>query len=296
MQKIIFIALAAIFIFLPENAHAWGPGVHLAIGQAALDNLYMFPASVANLLLRYTDAFLYGCLSADIFIGKGTRVRPGHSHNWETGIKLLETAPDDRAQAYTYGYLTHLAADIVAHNHYVPNVLSTMPIGGTISHVCVEMLADARVDWDPSQALTLFRRKRNKVSDKFLLRAMEKGHLPFLLRKQLVKGSFTFFQQAPIVSRQLSRLTPTFGGIAYLDSMLDLATRCALHFLINPHNSPLLTMDPIGSRNLARATVLRQGRRFFAKGEREPFPAPELLLNLPALGSTIQTCDPRKAA
>ena len=38
--------------------------------------------------------------------------------------------------------MTHLAADVVAHNYYVPNTLWTMPTGGKLSHVYVEAQAE----------------------------------------------------------------------------------------------------------------------------------------------------------
>lgn len=92
-MRIILVTLVAIAVaMVPGQALAWGPGVHLALGNSVLANLACLPPLLAALLRRHGSAFLYGCLSADIFIGKGTDFRPGHSHNWVTGFKLLHSA------------------------------------------------------------------------------------------------------------------------------------------------------------------------------------------------------------
>ena len=123
MKFLFAIAAFVTLALMPDQALAWGPGVHLALGNSVLSNMGCLPPLVAALLGRHRDAFLYGCLSADIFIGKGTNIKPGHSHNWVTGFKLLKSAQDARVLAYAYGYLSHLAADVVAHNYFVPKAL-----------------------------------------------------------------------------------------------------------------------------------------------------------------------------
>jgi hypothetical protein len=122
-----FIGLVITLLALPGDALAWGPGVHLAMGGTILENLGLVSPFIADILARHRDLFLYGCISADIFIGKGSRIHDGHSHNWDTGFALLHSARDPGLRAYAYGYLSHLAADTVAHNYYVPNILAAAP-------------------------------------------------------------------------------------------------------------------------------------------------------------------------
>ena len=176
MKLFIAFMTLAIAAFIPAEALAWGPGVHLALGNSVLANLGAMPPLIAGLLARHHDAFLYGCLSADIFIGKGTNFKPGHSHNWVTGFKLLNSANDPRVLSYAYGYLTHLAADVVAHNYFVPNTLWTMPSGGKLSHVYVEAQADRKFATERESALALFR-KPNRDTDTTLLSTMHKKQI-----------------------------------------------------------------------------------------------------------------------
>ncbi len=44
-----------------------------------------------------------------------------HCHRWENTLHLVESARTDRERAFAYGYLSHLAADTVAHNFFVPH-------------------------------------------------------------------------------------------------------------------------------------------------------------------------------
>ncbi len=262
MKFIIMIFTLVFAALVPEDALAWGPGVHLALGNSVLANLGCLPPLVGSLLTQHQSAFLYGCLSADIFIGKGSKFLPGHSHNWVTGFKLLSSAKDPRVLSYAYGYLTHLAADVVAHNYYVPNTLWTMPSGGKISHVYVEAQADRRFETERQSALALFRRP-NRDTDTTLLSAMEKKRLPFLLKKQIVKGTLKVcgMKEWGHSLRLADRILPWDQPDRHLDDMLRLSENLIFNFLADPKAARAVSFDPIGSSNLRRAKALRSRRK-----------------------------------
>lgn len=183
------IKFLAVFLFsliailgFAATSFAWGPGVHMAIGNAVLANAEMLPIAVARLLLANSAIFLYGCLSADIFIGKGSKAKRKHSHNWQTGFALLDEAKQSHLEAYSLGYLSHLAADIVAHNYYVPNLMRHAPPGGRLSHVYIEMLADDQANWSAQQATKLFR-QANSEADLSLRKHMDARKLSFFLKR-----------------------------------------------------------------------------------------------------------------
>ncbi len=278
------VTVAAALLAAPSDALAWGPGAHLAIGQAALENLCLLPPLIAQLLMRHTNAFLYGCLCADIFIGKGTRFKPGHSHNWTTGFKLLHTAEDQPTLAYAYGYLTHLAADVVAHNYFVPNMLWNMPYGGKASHLYVEMHTDMKIDWSPELALKLFRTP-NRDAEGILLSATAQKRWTFMIKKRLMMGSLN------LASRKTwdnsldlaERMLPWPHNTGYRQEMLDLATRTVLHFLKDPNSSPALAYDPIGSGNLAEVRGLRTGTLCSTRKTTLLFDIPDTLADIPAI-------------
>ena len=64
--------------------------------------------------------FLYGSIAADTSIAKKYAAVGRHSHSWAVGFDILDRARDDALKAFSYGYLAHLAADVVAHNAFVP--------------------------------------------------------------------------------------------------------------------------------------------------------------------------------
>jgi hypothetical protein len=270
-MKLVLI-LACLFVaLLPDQALAWGPGVHLALGNAVLSNLGCLPPLLAAILSRHREAFLYGSLSADIFIGKGTRIKPGHSHNWVTGFKLLKSADDMRVAAYAYGYLTHLAADVVAHNYFVPNALAAMKSGSKLSHVYVEAQADRRFRNEQETALSLLRMP-NRVQDDSLLTAMERRRLPFLVKKQLLKGSLSVTGRKSWTDslRLAERLLHSSKVNRQLDDMFSLSENLVFDFLNGPDLSPAVSFDPIGSGNLRRVREMRLKRQavtFFSPDE-----------------------------
>ena len=279
--------LAALFVaVLPDQAFAWGPGVHLALGNAVLSNLGCLPPLLAALLARHREAFLYGSLSADIFIGKGTSFKPGHSHNWVTGFKLLKSADNPRVAAYAYGYMTHLAADVVAHNYFVPNALAAMKSGSNLSHVYVEAQADRRFRCEHETALALLRMP-NRAQDDSLLMAMERRRLPFLVKKQLLKGSLSLTGRKSWSDslRLADRLLHASRVNRQLDEMFSLSENLVFDFLADPDNSPAVSFDPIGSGNLRLVREMRLNR--CAVG---PFSPDEALL---AIASPVaEACAP----
>lgn len=109
-----------LLLFLPDTCLAWGGGTHLMLGLDVLAKLSQLPPSLAVLLAGHQNHFLYGCLAADIIIGKKHTHYLLNCHRWRVGARLLQSAQDDPQRACAWGYLCHLAADVVAHNYFVP--------------------------------------------------------------------------------------------------------------------------------------------------------------------------------
>lgn len=257
MCRYLVLLCVAVLLF-PADAFAWGPGVHLATASWLLDQLSLLPALTGAALAAHPEAFLYGTLAPDIFIGKGCSVRPGHSHNWATAHALLDETEQasPRLQAFAAGYLAHLAADTVAHNHYVPTLLAALPGSGKLSHVYIEMQADRMVAWDTPTARRLFR-GRHRDADAALLRAMRKRNLPFLLKKQLFRSSVAL-SGGHMLRHSLQwagQLAPAVADKNYLEAMLDVSLRAVVDVLCAPRDSDLLGIDPIGSGPLREAKL-----------------------------------------
>ena len=114
-------ALAA--LAFPAPLHAWTPGTHIYLGEAILANLGSLPALAADLLRAFPFDFLYGNIAADSSIAKKYAPVGRHCHSWHVGQEIYDLARSDALQAFGLGYLSHLAADVVAHNFFVPRQL-----------------------------------------------------------------------------------------------------------------------------------------------------------------------------
>jgi hypothetical protein len=97
----------------PIAAFAWTPGTHIFLGETILANLHLLPPTIANLLQAFPYDF----------------------HYWNVGQETFDQAPSESLRAFGLGYLSHLAADTIAHNYFVPRQLvlttSTRSMGHT---------------------------------------------------------------------------------------------------------------------------------------------------------------------
>jgi len=110
-------------VLFPGVAHAWTPGTHIFLGESVLANLHQLPAAIADLVRAFPFDFLYGNIAADTSMAKKYAPVGRHCHAWHVGQEILDLAPSDPLRAFGLGYLSHLAADTVAHNFFVPRQL-----------------------------------------------------------------------------------------------------------------------------------------------------------------------------
>ena len=68
-------------LLVPEEASAWGPATHIALGEAVLGSLYLLPPAVRAVLERFPLHFLYGSVAADISLAKKYVPEGRHCHN-----------------------------------------------------------------------------------------------------------------------------------------------------------------------------------------------------------------------
>src|SRR5947208_34172 len=126
-------ALAGIAL-LPAVAHAWTPGTHVYLGESVLANLHQLSAAVADLLRAFPYDYLYGNIAADTSLAKKYAPVGRHCHAWHVGQEIFDLAPTDPLKAFGLGYLSHLAADAVAHNFFVPRQLVLTSSTAALGH------------------------------------------------------------------------------------------------------------------------------------------------------------------
>lgn len=118
-----FVVVVLVALLLPDPLYAWTPGTHIYLGEAVLANLPVLPAAAADLLRAFPFDFLYGNIAADSSIAKKYAPVGRHCHSWHVGQEIHDLARTDALRAFGLGYLSHLAADVVAHNFFVPRQL-----------------------------------------------------------------------------------------------------------------------------------------------------------------------------
>jgi hypothetical protein len=132
-------------VLTPSALYAWTPGTHVFLGDAVLRNLALLPGSIAELLAAFPADFLYGAIAADTSIAKKYAAVGRHCHSWRVGLEIHEEARDPRLEAFALGYLSHLAADVVAHNFYVPRQLAVTSSTAALGHSYWESRIDTHL-------------------------------------------------------------------------------------------------------------------------------------------------------
>jgi len=127
--------LALVWLALsPSDLFAWTPATHIHIGEAVLRSLALLPAGTAALLRTFPADFLYGSIAADTSMAKKYAPTGRHCHSWVVGFEIYERARDEAMRAFALGYLSHLAADVVAHNFFVPRQLTVTSSTSALGH------------------------------------------------------------------------------------------------------------------------------------------------------------------
>ncbi|MEE8478050.1 MAG: zinc dependent phospholipase C family protein [Gemmatimonadales bacterium] len=130
---------------LPDTLHAWTPATHIYLGQSVLENLTLLPTPVADLLRAFPFDFLYGNIAADSSIAKNYAPVSRHCHHWHVGQEIHDHAGSDALRAFGLGYLSHLSADAVAHNYFVPRQLALTSSTPSVGHAYWESRFEAHL-------------------------------------------------------------------------------------------------------------------------------------------------------
>ncbi len=135
----------AVLAITPSSLYAWTPGTHVFLGEALLRNLTLIPPHLAELLAAYPANFLYGSIAADTSIAKKYADVGRHCHSWHVGLEIHDDARDPALRAFALGYLAHLAADVVAHNFFVPRQLAVTSSTTALGHSYWESRIDTHL-------------------------------------------------------------------------------------------------------------------------------------------------------
>jgi hypothetical protein len=147
-------------LFDVKSANAWAPATHIRLANDLLSQGWLLPAGMAAFLWRYFRHYVYGNIAADIVFAKRMSHQKQICHQWSTGFRLLEHADRDRDKAFALGYLSHLAADTVAHGQYLPHQFLTTRTTLNFGHLYWELRADQLAGEDALSQLRIINRAK----------------------------------------------------------------------------------------------------------------------------------------
>ncbi|HPG30698.1 MAG TPA: zinc dependent phospholipase C family protein [bacterium] len=272
-MPIVFVVL--IIFFIPEPVFAWGPSSHLVFTSYILTHLSVIASVPVKKILASSQLdFFYGCIAPDIFVGKGSLPKKHHSHNWETGFKIYKKAGSDSEKGFALGYLTHLSADAVSHNFFVPfNLFSKKIKSLSLSHIYWELLFDMKLPEFYRDFACFLVEFHNPENDSFLKKNISYNKT-FSMRKSLFYNIIKM-QNAKILSKAMK--TPRFSKkiLVLNDDIFDKFIKTNIGICIdvinNLDSSFVCDYDPVGSENLTASPYLSN------LNDGNPFILPEIL-------------------
>ncbi len=249
-----------IFLLIPQDANAWGPATHLEVGINILRDLNSIAPGVAPLIEKFSYDFLYGNISADIVVGKNLVDELKHCHNWNFGFKLLRRAESDSQKAFAYGYLSHLAADTVAHNHFIPEMMVRSFSARIMRHIYWEMRFDALADKRVWKIPDKIAKSVHQDNDRLLSSVLEGTPLSFRTSKTIF-SSFLNLHRIEHWHRMINLLSSSSKWVLHKkdkDRFFKLSLDAAKDVLSRGRQADCLKKDPVGRKNLQHAKTTRK--------------------------------------
>ena len=129
------LAVLLALCFAATDACAWGLQTHIALAQQAI-----LPGLDASLVLA-------GACLPDLALAGRALGTPAffRSHRWSTLRRITAAPRDESERALAYGYATHLLADVVAHNAFVPEHEARIARIPHLTHALAEWAMDEHV-------------------------------------------------------------------------------------------------------------------------------------------------------
>ena len=260
-----------IFLLIPDNAYAWGPAVHLELGWDILNNLKSLPPFLQELLSRFPYDYLYGNISADIVVGKNLTQKLKHCHHWKIGLKILKNAQTDPQKAFAYGYISHLAADTIAHNYYIPEKFIQSFSSRMLRHTYWELRFDALVDKNVWKLPSKMSKGVHRGNDNLLKNMLEGTPLSFRTNKTIF-SSILLIHRVNRWHSMLDMLSSSSRWALSIEEKMQYYNRslsAIRDFLMHGARAKCFGDDPTGKDRLDIAKRLRKHLKTLKKNGKD---------------------------
>ncbi len=252
------LALILVALF-PVDAFAWGLVTHLQIGRGLLAQTGDLLTTHAPAILQFPMTYLYGSIAPDRFLAKNLKSYREHTHNWDRAFNMLRHAGTDDLKAFSLGYLSHLAADVIAHNLFVPMKIMERPGMTGRRHAYWELKFE---HYQPAEAWELAARVDREVEkslfDSFMQMFQVPSVLTFSANMALTDRVFRVLGSAR--TRQLvSHLEDGSHSAMEAEEVkvyMDLAQNCVESIVKDGVDSFATSADPRGGSRIGHARML----------------------------------------
>jgi len=247
----------ALIVLSPKPAFAWGPVTHVALGVQVLATVITPDHPLQATLINLPEIFLYGSLAPDIVQGRRFQSRlRRHSHNWDTGLGLLNSAHGSQQHALAYGYLAHLAADVVAHNYFLPARFIGRFESGIASHLYTEARFDSFQDSGYRELLVKLLDVNFRALNKMLKHAIDSPLFSFTAHQKIFEGGLKRIRQFDQAIRALGG--PDEAELGDFELFNHASCGAIGGVLANLRGAPACGFDPMGEEAVNNALNARR--------------------------------------
>lgn len=237
-------AMVLLFLAIPADAFAWGIGTHLYISRKVADAVALSGnGSVSSLVLSRQAAFMLGNIIPDIFAMRDWLLRPSPPfvHGWETAKRLLKAARNEDEASFALGYFSHLSADVICHNFFIPQHIFMSGNRMRAEHILAETRVDGGIGhpWRHSEVDGLF--SENRPLAAFFLRTAGLKPAEFTLNSALLRKAISLKARSGVDSL-VYRLCGGAGG--------GFGERAERHIDLSVNLAAEAVTDPLGARSL----------------------------------------------
>lgn len=239
-----------VLIVAAVGLRAWGPGTHLEFEHRVWGlRRERLPREIADLIEAERPAWQYGHIAADIINFKAIGGPYSHCHRWGIVEDMRAIATSDTQRAFICGYLAHLAADTIAHNHFVPYHLARYARTKGLGHLYWEMNADRFVPEERWNIVGKLKADRDLTQlDQLVNRTVAKKALSMSTNKLifnhvLLVSERETWRRGVAALHPMSKLTLSHG---FLDTFRDAAVERILLALRSDGMALLADVDANG--------------------------------------------------
>ncbi len=169
---------------------------------------------------------------------------------------LLKSAHGPEQRALAYGYLAHLAADVIAHNYFLPARFIARFESGIASHLYTEARFDSFQESSYRELLLKLLAVDFRALNHTLKRAIDSPLFSFAAHRTIFEGGLRRIRQFDGIIRALGG--PDQSDLQDFELFNHSSCTAIRGVLRNPQGAPASRFDPMGTEAIHSALDLRR--------------------------------------